>query len=63
MSRQWRDLNDRIARDLRLNTSSVSLVELAVELGFTDSAAFQRAFKTWTGSPPAAYRRERAGTR
>lgn len=56
----YQALKDELRRDTaiwRLNTSSVSLAELAAELGFNDGSAFQRAFKNWTGSPPGAYRR------
>ncbi|WP_326540584.1 AraC family transcriptional regulator [Pseudorhodoferax sp.] len=41
---------------LRLNTSAVPLAELAHELGFSDNASFQRAFKAWTGTAPGTYR-------
>ncbi|VWX63353.1 conserved hypothetical protein [Burkholderiales bacterium 8X] len=57
-SLQW--LKDDLRRDLaisRLLWSRVSLVQLASELGFSDSAAFQRAFKRWTGQHCGAYRR------
>lgn len=57
-SLQW--LKDDLRRDLaisRLSSSKVSLVQLANELGFSDSPTFQRAFKRWTGQPCSAYRR------
>ena len=53
-------VKDQLRRDLavvRLNTSSVTLATLAAELGFSDQAVFQRAFKGWTGSAPGTYRR------
>lgn len=56
-------LKDALRRDMaihRLNTSAVTLPVLASELGFSDSASFQRAFKGWTGSAPGAYRRREA---
>ncbi len=52
-------LKDDLRRDMaivRLSTSAVSLGELAYDMGFADSATFQRAFKAWTGSAPGSYR-------
>jgi AraC-like DNA-binding protein len=60
----FQSLKDELRRDIaimRLNTGAVSLAALAQDLGFTESTAFQRAFKSWTGSPPGAYRRGGAG--
>ena len=57
-------IKDDLRRDLaisRLSTSNVTLVQLANELGFSDSPTFQRAFKHWTGQPCGAYRRQRTG--
>ena len=54
-----RRLKAELRRDIavsRLGTSKVSFSELAADLGFADAAAFQRAFKTWTGSSPGLYR-------
>jgi AraC-like DNA-binding protein len=56
----FKALKDQLRREIaiqRLHADRVSLKSLAAELGFADSFAFQRAFKSWTGCPPGAYRR------
>lgn len=51
------DLRRRLA--LRYMTHhDISLSEVAFLLGFSQSTAFHRAFKRWTGKTPLAYRRE-----
>jgi AraC-like DNA-binding protein len=37
-----------------------SLAEIAFLLGYSEAAAFTRAFKRWTGLTPVAYRRQAA---
>jgi AraC-like DNA-binding protein len=42
---------------LLLRSRSLSLEAIAERLGYSDVANFRRAFRRWTGSSPAAYRR------
>lgn len=56
----FKALKDQLRREIairRLRTTDEPLATLARELGFSDSFAFQRSFKIWTGSPPGAFRR------
>ena len=41
-----------------LTDDSLSLAEIAFLLGFSESSAFHRAFKTWLGQTPMEYRKE-----
>ena len=54
------DLVDQVRRDLALRyilDAGRSVGEIAYLLHFSDSTAFHRAFKRWTGEGPAQYRR------
>ena len=58
----YQSLKDQLRRDMAialLNTTTKPLTAVAAELGFADSAAFQRAFKGWTGTSPGSYRQRR----
>jgi len=53
-------VKDELRRDIgvhRLTHSNVSVAALALDLGFSNSAVFCRAFKQWTGSSPTDYRK------
>lgn len=55
----FQEIKDSIRRDQALSlleNSTLSLLEIAEFLGFSESAAFNRAFKKWTGMTPGAYR-------
>ena len=40
-----------------LTKSSKSITEIALRLGYYDSSAFSKAFKSWTGETPRNYKR------
>jgi AraC-like DNA-binding protein len=40
-----------------LATTGLTVAEVARRLGYSEVAAFSRAFKTWTGAPPNTYKR------
>jgi AraC-like DNA-binding protein len=59
----FRDIKDSLRRDLaidRLTHSTVSVAQIAGELGFAEPSAFHRAFKQWTGVRPGDYRQRSA---
>lgn len=58
---RFQDIIDEIRRDLALSyirDTETALGEVSFLLGFSSPAAFQRAFKRWTGVAPGQYRRQ-----
>jgi len=55
----FQEIKDSIRRDQAialLDKPDLPLHDIATQLGFSESAAFNRAFKKWTGLTPGAYR-------
>jgi AraC-like DNA-binding protein len=55
-------LLDELRRDLAIEAlvhTGKTVSAIAAELGFADPGSFHRAFKKWTGTPPAGYRKMR----
>lgn len=63
----FQQLKDRLRCDLavkKLDVPEIPIEDIAVDLGFSETSAFCRAFKAWTTSTPREYRTrllERAG--
>lgn len=51
------EMRNALAQSLLCETA-FSVAEIANELGFTESSAFHRAFRKWTGTSPGAFRRD-----
>jgi AraC-like DNA-binding protein len=59
---RYQDLLDELRRELAyayLRDDRMAIGEVAYLLGFGEPRAFHRAFKRWTGTTPAAWRRAR----
>ncbi len=55
----FQEIKDSIRREQALTlleNNSLSLLSISEKLGFSETAAFNRAFKKWTGLTPGAYR-------
>ncbi|BBZ67668.1 AraC family transcriptional regulator [Mycolicibacterium insubricum] len=54
-----RRIRDEVLRDRAIEAllhGDETITDLATRLGFSETSAFRRAFRRWTGSPPSAYR-------
>ena len=55
----YQAIKDHLRRDMAitlLSDSTMSVMDIAAELGFAETSAFHRAFKKWTGANPGEYR-------
>lgn len=54
-----RRIRDEVLRDRAVDAlvhGNETIADLAARLGFSETSAFRRAFRRWTGLPPGAYR-------
>lgn len=59
----FREIKEDILRDAAITSlvrGTETIDELSNRLGFSETSAFRRAFRRWTGSSPGAYRSESA---
>ena len=59
--RQLVDEERRSLAEQLLKNSQMTLEELAVQLGYLDTASFTRAFRRWHGQSPGQYRKTHSG--
>ena len=56
----FQSIKDQLRRDLAvryLTHSDRSVMDIALELGFSERSSFHRAFRKWTGASPGEFRR------
>jgi len=56
----YQSIKDQLRRDLAisyLSHSNRTVMNIALELGFSERSAFHRAFRKWTGASPGEFRR------
>jgi AraC-like DNA-binding protein len=56
----YQGIKDQLRRDLAisyLSHSDRNVMDIALELGFSERSAFHRAFRKWTGAAPGEFRR------
>lgn len=55
----FQEIKDSIRRDravMLLDNPALALYDISIDLGFSEPAAFNRAFKKWTGLTPGSFR-------